>query len=99
MLFVIATLAIKPGTYDALVAATQNCLEETRKEPGCLSYDLNVDVTDHTKLVFVERWESRPALEAHFRAPHLVAWREGAAKKYVEARKIEIIEDGRVDVL
>ena len=75
MLFVIATLSLEPGTADAFVAATRNLLQETRKEPGCLSYDLNADVTDATKLVFVERWESRAALDAHFRTPHIAAWR------------------------
>ena len=98
MLFVIATLTIKPGTLDEVVAAATPCLEGTRKEEGCISYDLHVAVDDETKLVFVERWESREALKAHFSAPHLVAWRDAGAP-YVTARRIEIIEDGKVEVL
>ena len=98
MLFVIATIQIKPGTLDAVIAAATPCIEGTRKEEGCISYDLNVAVDDDTKLVFVERWESRAALKAHFTAPHLVAWRDAGAP-YTVARKVEIIEDGKVEVL
>ena len=98
MLFVIATLTIKPGTLDEVVAAATPCLEGTRKEEGCISYDLHVAVDDETKLVFVERWESREALKAHFSAPHLVAWRD-AGGKYISGRKIEVIENGTVTVL
>lgn len=98
MLFVIATLTIEPGSLDAVITAVKPCLEATRREQGCISYDLHVAVDDDTKLVFVERWENRKALEAHFETPHLQKWREEGGK-YFTGRKIEIIEDGKVEVL
>lgn len=98
MLYVIATLTIQPGSLDKVVAAARPCIEATRKEPGCISYDLNMDVTDNTRLVFVERWKDRAALEAHFNAPHVQTWREAGAP-LITARKAEIIEDGKVQVL
>ncbi|MEZ5810606.1 MAG: putative quinol monooxygenase [Rhizobiaceae bacterium] len=98
MLYVIATLTIQPGSLDEVVDAARPCLEATREEPGCISYDLNMDVTDNTRLVFVERWKNRAALEAHFNAPHLQAWREAGAP-FITARKVEIVEDGKVEVL
>ncbi len=98
MLYLIATLTIKPGTLNHVVAAAKPCLAATREEPGCVSYDLHVDVTDDTKLVFVERWKDRAALDAHFKTPHLEAWRQ-AGGPYMVGRKIEIIEDGKVEVL
>ena len=36
----------------------------TRLEPGCISYDLNVSTSDPLRVTFVERWESREALNA-----------------------------------
>ena len=76
MLYVIARLVIEPGSLGDVIKAASPCLKATREEVGCISYDLYVDATDETRLAFVERWESRAALEGHFRAPHLKAWRE-----------------------
>ncbi len=98
MIHLIATLTIRPGSFAAVIEAAKPCLEATRAEAGCISYDLHVDVADDTRLVFIERWENRAALEAHFKAPHLKAWRE-AGSEYFMAREIEIIEDGTVEVL
>lgn len=98
MLYLIATLNIQPGSLDAVLAAARPCIEATRKETGCISYDLHVDVDDDTRLVFVERWEDRAALEGHFNAPHLKTWRDTGGK-YFTSTKIEIIEDGKVEVL
>ncbi len=97
MIFLIATLTIKPGSLDAIRKAVQPCIEATRKEEGCISYSLHQNMSDENELVFVERWETRAALEAHFTQPHLIAWRE-AGEQYFLNRKIEIIEPETVDV-
>ncbi|MCX7324038.1 MAG: putative quinol monooxygenase [Hyphomicrobiales bacterium] len=98
MIYLIATLRIKPGSLAAVTAAVTPCLEATRKEAGCISYDLHADVTDPEALVFVERWETREALTAHFGTPHLQAWRE-AGGPHIVSRKIEIIHPDRVETL
>jgi quinol monooxygenase YgiN len=48
-------------------------VEATRREPGCLSYELLQDHADPTEFVFVERWASAAAEQAHFVTPHLLA--------------------------
>ncbi|MCU0818454.1 MAG: antibiotic biosynthesis monooxygenase [Beijerinckiaceae bacterium] len=98
MIFVIATMRIKPGTADAVRAAAAHCLVETRKEPGCLSYDLHQSISDPNCVVFVERWETREHLAAHFETPHLKAWRAAAAE-FVLERRVEIIHPDRVEIL
>lgn len=97
MLFLIATLKIKPGSLPAIMDAVAPCLEATRKEEGCISYDLHQSVSDENILVFVERWTDRPSLEAHFETPHLIAWREVGEQFFLD-RKIEIIEGGNIEV-
>ncbi len=98
MIHLIATLTIQPGSLEKVVSAAQPCIDATREEEGCISYDLLVDVTENTRLKFVERWENRAALDAHFDTPHLQAWRE-AGGQYFTSRHIEIISDGKVEVL
>jgi quinol monooxygenase YgiN len=48
-------------------------VEATRREPGCLSYELLQNHDDPTDFVFVERWASPAAEQAHFVTPHLLA--------------------------
>lgn len=98
MIILIATLRIKPGSLPAVIEAARPCLVATRLEAGCISYDLHVDVTDPEALVFVERWETREALAAHFEMPHLKAWRE-AGEPYFLSRKLEIIHPETIELL
>lgn len=98
MIFLIATLTIKPGSLPAIREAVMPCIEATRLEPGCISYDLHESITDPDTLVFVERWTNREALTEHFSAPHLIAWRDAGAGYFVD-RKIEIIHPDHVEEL
>lgn len=95
MLYIIATLKVKPGKAAAAMAAAKPCIEGTRKEPGCLSYDLHQSVTDPETLVFVERWKSRADIDAHMQMPHFKAWRE-QGPELIADRKVEIITPAEV---
>ena len=98
MLYVIATIAIEPGSRADVLAAANPCIEATRQEDGCISYDLTASLTDTDTLIFVERWRDREALNAHFHQPHMKAWR-AAGGPYIKDRKIEIIQNGEVETL
>jgi quinol monooxygenase YgiN len=45
-------------------------VEATRREAGCLSYELLQRVDDSTRFVLVEEWESQDHLDAHTRTEH-----------------------------
>ncbi len=96
MIIVIARLVIKPGSIPHLRGPAKLCIEETRKEEGCIAYDLFESATEPDILVFVERWETREALSRHARTPHIAAWRE-AGKPYVIERRIEIVTPGSIE--
>jgi quinol monooxygenase YgiN len=98
MIILIATLQIKPGSQAAIRAAVAPCITATQAEAGCLAYDLYESVTTPETMVFVEKWESRAALAAHFETPHLQAWRE-AGGPFILSRTIEIIHPDRVETL
>ncbi|NKB50818.1 MAG: antibiotic biosynthesis monooxygenase [Rhizobiaceae bacterium] len=91
MIYLVATLTIKPGSLPNFIDAAKTCIEATRREAGCISYDLHQSQTDENTLVFVERWENQESLDGHFNAPHFAVWRE-AGGPYFTSRKIEIIE-------
>ena len=62
--------------------------EESRKEPGCHSYAFSVDVNDATTVRIFERWESMQDLEAHFKLPHMAAFREAIVA--IEPKSLDI---------
>jgi quinol monooxygenase YgiN len=74
VIYVVATLMIKPETHAEFIAAATACIKETRKEPGNIAYDLHESVTDHSKMVFVEQWENAEALVPHQRRAHEDLW-------------------------
>jgi quinol monooxygenase YgiN len=99
MLYVIATASVKPEKREAFKEGAGACIVETRKEEGCLLYDLHESITDPTRFVFVERWTSREALGAHARSPHLKEWRKIVGECAAAPTKIEIITPANVETL
>lgn len=96
MIYVIATLKVKPGAADALREPAAECIARTRLEHGCISYELFQSLGDPDRLVFVEQWETREDLTAHSKQPHLAVWRAASAAHLVE-RRIEIIHPERIE--
>jgi quinol monooxygenase YgiN len=98
MIFVLATLTVNAAEREAFTEAAHAVIEATRKETGCLRYDLTGSITDPLTFVFVEQWESRDALDAHFGTPHLQHWRK-LCERFLASRRVEVIRPEHVDVL
>jgi len=96
MIYVVAQLTLKPGTTERACAGARDVVAGTVKEDGCLFYDFNLSVTDPTRLVAVERWESKEALARHNETPHLLAWRKVVAEVVLE-RDIQVITPESVE--
>ena len=98
VIYVVATLTVKPETRAEFIAAATACIKETRKEPGNIAYDLHESVTDPAKMVFVEQWENAEALGPHRGAEHMKTFGRVAVKCMSAPPKIEIITPEKVDV-
>ena len=64
------------------------CIEATRKEEGCVRYELFLSSEDDVTLQFVEEWSDLDSLRAHVKTPHLAA--------FTEQRKNSVVEGSRV---
>lgn len=84
MIKVVATLIAQPGKAESLKTVLRTLVGETRKEPGCIAYDLcqREDRAEH--FVMLEQWSDAAALKAHFDTPHLQA-ALGAARDLLAA--------------
>jgi len=72
---VIAHIHAAEGNEAIVREALESFVEPTRKEEGCLRYDLFQDVSDPLKFTFIEEWQSPAALDAHSKSAHIAAGR------------------------
>jgi quinol monooxygenase YgiN len=98
VIYVIATLTVKPEMRAEFIAGAIDCIKETRKEPGNIGYDLHESVTDHTKMVFVEQWENAEALVPHRATEHMKAFGRIVVQCISAPPRIEVIAPAKVDV-
>jgi quinol monooxygenase YgiN len=70
---VIATFQARPGKQAELKSALTALVTPTRKESGCLNYDLHVLPEEPTKFLFHENWSTKAQLDAHLQSAHLKA--------------------------
>ena len=70
-LTVVATFQARQGKENELRSALIGLLAPTRKEEGCLNYDLHVALDDPTKFIFHENWTGKTALDAHLQSLHV----------------------------
>jgi quinol monooxygenase YgiN len=69
----VVIVKVKEGSQEKFEEAFAKALTATRKEKGCLTYDLNHDTKDAQSYVVYERWKSLADLEAHLKTEHIVA--------------------------
>ena len=98
MLYVIATASVKPEKRNEFKQGAAACIAETRKEDGCLLYDLHESTTDPARFVFVEQWETMEDLMAHGGNEHMKPWRKVVKECMTAPTRIEIITPEKVDV-
>lgn len=89
MVYLIATLDVPPQHRSAFIAAVQELVAASAREEGCISHDCLESTTQPDRFVFLERWETREALDAHPAHAHVKTWRAkfqafGAAPSQVE---------------
>ena len=97
MIFVVATLTVKPEKRAELIAGAQACVAKTRKEAGNIAYDMHESVTEPTKMVFVEQWENAEALVPHRTQEHMKTFGRVAVKCFTAPPKIEYITPEKVE--
>lgn len=92
MVLVIGDVTIREGALEEALALSRDHVERSRREPGCLTHDVHHHADDANRLVFVERWVDRAALEAHFAVPESVSFARRLTALAVERPSIDIYE-------
>lgn len=100
MIYVIATITVKPGTRDKVLDAFRWVTPLVRAEDGCIEYQATVDVKTTSPaqegprenvVTVVEKWASVEALYAHSATSHMTEYRT-KVKDYVVSVKLHVTE-------
>ncbi|MDQ3819736.1 MAG: antibiotic biosynthesis monooxygenase [Acidobacteriota bacterium] len=70
---VVARIKAKPDKVGEVHELLRGLVEPTRKEVGCLSYELLQNRKDPTDFTFIEEWESDSAFDDHSATSHIKA--------------------------
>ena len=70
---IMARISSKPGMAAQVRQILMDLVGPSRKEPGCLSYELFQDGDDPLDFITVEQWEDDRAFELHMATPHVAA--------------------------
>lgn len=74
----------KPEHKDALIRELLKLIEPTRREPGCLVYELLIDEEDPNFLIMSEKFVNQEALDVHQKNSYIVQFVEGPMLQWCE---------------
>jgi quinol monooxygenase YgiN len=74
MVVLAVTWMAKAGRETEVLALFSKLTEESRKEPGCVTYQVHRHRTEPRRFFIYEQYKDDPALEAHRAAPHVLKY-------------------------
>lgn len=74
ILTIVAIIEAQEGKAEFVKAEMLKLLEPTRKEAGCIQYDLHQDNDNPCVFVFHEQWESEALLQDHLDSAHIAEY-------------------------
>lgn len=63
---------VEEDKFEEYTKLFKELAEETRKEDGCIKYELYQDDEDSRILTMIEEWESKEVLEKHMNTEHFI---------------------------
>ena len=95
MIVVTAKLQSLPGMRTKVIELAGPCIEATRKEKGCLRYELFISSEDDVTLQFIEEWADLDSLRAHLKTPHISAFREQRKDSVAEEKRVSKVFEAK----
>lgn len=94
MLIITGYMHVDPADLAQFTADLKELAAETRKRPGCISYDAAADDPHAARLLISERWADQAALSAHLLAADTIAFiRRWSGKMRGDIRKYDAFNE------
>ena len=100
MIHVLASIQVKPGKRNTFLEIFKTNVPNVLQEEGCVEYSPVVDidagltpqVLNENIVTIIEKWGTLENLEAHLKAPHMLAYRE-KVQDLVEGTSLKVLTD------
>lgn len=73
MITIVAKCIIKKDKVEEFKKLAEELVKESKKEAGCISYDLFEDIKKPNVLTFIEEWKDMDAIEEHNNTAHFTS--------------------------
>ncbi len=70
---VVALFIAKEGCDKQVLDLLESLIAPTRREKGCLQYELHQSTTNPRDIAFIEEWTSEEDLDRHLASSHILA--------------------------
>jgi quinol monooxygenase YgiN len=92
VIVVTSTFKSVPGKRAQVLELARPCIGATRKEKGCVRYELFVSSEDDITMQFIEEWTDLDSLRNHLKSSHLLAFKEQRKGLVEEGGILKIFE-------
>jgi quinol monooxygenase YgiN len=92
MVVLAVTWMAKTGRESEVAVLFQRLAAESRKEPGCLMFQVHKHKTDARRFFIYEQFRDDAALEAHRAAPHFLQFAKKELPKVAERTEGHLFE-------
>jgi len=92
MLILAVHVTITAGHEDEVLEPFRILQEETRREPGCITYVVQRSRENPRHYLIYEQYLDDAALEAHRNSPHFKQYAAGGFYRFVEERRAELFD-------
>lgn len=92
MIVITGSIVVRPEHIDEAVRLCVEHSVRSRSEPGCLHHAAHRDLENEHRIVFVERWADRAAVDAHFAVPESGAFVEAVSALAAEPPTMDVLE-------
>ncbi len=70
MIRIVARSVVQTYQKEEYLRLARELIVQSRKEPGCISYELYEDIHNPNVLTFLEEWEDQTAVDRHNNSTH-----------------------------
>jgi len=92
MLVLAVHVTIKAGHEDEVLEPLRKLQEETRREPGCITYVVQRSQENPRHYLIYEQYADKAALDEHRNAPHFKKYAADGFFRFVEERRAELFD-------
>lgn len=85
MIIILAKCVVNYDKIEEFKDNANKLVIESRKEKGCISYELCQDLKDKNIFVFLEKWQSKEAIDLHNNSNHF----KDIVPKLTELQEVE----------